>query len=161
MGWGKLRKKISGGVKNIVSGVVNPVKQIARGDVMEGLGGLAYGTMVNPFMQTGGAMLQSGEAQKLYSGFGQGLNQAGQGAAGIAMTSQPSAPKPQQAMGGTSYPTMANDYGLGQGAESLDPASSEGGMQKPITVNMNDTSSKGFNPWSMMGESNARDGEMG
>lgn len=54
---------------------------------------------------------------------------------------------------GSAYPAMANDYGLGaiQGS-----AANPNYQNQPLTVTVPDTASRGFNPWSLTGESNAR-----
>jgi hypothetical protein len=57
----------------------------------------------------------------------------------------------------SAYPTMANDYNLGQQTAPVPGAASNPDYStKPITVTMNDSSSRGFNPWSLSGEATAR-----
>lgn len=65
------------------------------------------------------------------------------------------------------YPAYGNQYGLG-GAISPPPsgaapntAQSDYTGGQGVTVNVPDTSSRGFNPWSIQGESNARDTSQG
>lgn len=68
----------------------------------------------------------------------------------------------------SSYPAYGNQYGLGG---QISPPSSTGASTSPaggdysggqgVTVNVPDTSSRGFNPWSIQGESNARDTSKG
>lgn len=66
------------------------------------------------------------------------------------------------AYGGTpsstsTYPTMTNSYGLGtSSAPVVGSASNPSFNGQPITVDVPDTSSRGFNPWSLTGEANAR-----
>lgn len=73
-------------------------------------------------------------------------------------------------MGGTSapgaYPTYQNSFGLGSGApmgQAAPPAAATPGaasnpsyMAEPLTTAQPDASSRGFNPWSLAGESNSR-----
>lgn len=54
------------------------------------------------------------------------------------------------------YPAMANAYGLGQSQPIPGAASNPGYLSQPITVTVPDTASRGFNPWSLTGEANAR-----
>lgn len=68
---------------------------------------------------------------------------------------------PEMLPTGGGYPAMANDYGLGQGTPQQPQAfaGSAAGpdyLQKPLTLNIDNSSSRGFNPWSTVGESNAR-----
>lgn len=53
----------------------------------------------------------------------------------------------------TSYPALPNDYGLGDTTSSTGAATSQ---SKNLTQAPGMASSHGFNPWSLMGESNAR-----
>lgn len=58
----------------------------------------------------------------------------------------------------SAYPAMTNSYGLGTGASAPIPgaAANPSYLQQPLTTQLPDTSSRGFNPWSLSGESNAR-----
>lgn len=63
----------------------------------------------------------------------------------------------------SAYPAFGNQYGLGgalpsggQPSAAMSDYSGQG-----VTVNVPDTSSRGFNPWSIQGESNARDTQKG
>lgn len=58
------------------------------------------------------------------------------------------------------YPAMQNSYGIGAPVGGSIPgnASAQGFGAKPITNNATDSASRGFNPWSLSGESNARGG---
>lgn len=65
--------------------------------------------------------------------------------------------------GSSNYPAYPNSFGLGNSG-GLGGASPSQGVQTPssysqngVTVNVPDTSSRGFSPWSMVGESNSRD----
>lgn len=66
------------------------------------------------------------------------------------------------------YPAYGNQYGLGgqisppssTGAPANAAQSDYGGGQG-VTMNVPDTSSRGFNPWSIQGESNSRDTNKG
>lgn len=53
------------------------------------------------------------------------------------------------------YPAMPNQFGLGQGAVP-GTASNPNYMTQKLTSPPGNESSRGFNPWSLMGESNAR-----
>lgn len=59
---------------------------------------------------------------------------------------------------GSSYPATTNDYGLGstQSQPVAGSASNPTYGGQPITLTVPDTSSRGFNPWSLSGEANAR-----
>lgn len=60
---------------------------------------------------------------------------------------------------GSSYPAMQNSFGLGaSNTPGAIPgsASSPGFGATPINITMPDSGSRGFNPWSLQGESNAR-----
>lgn len=62
---------------------------------------------------------------------------------------------------GSNYPAMSNSYGLGSSINSPTmPVGNSGNnyAQNPINISMPDSSSRGFNPWSLTGESNARGG---
>lgn len=63
---------------------------------------------------------------------------------------------PADGGGNPAYPTMANSYGLGTSAPIPGSASNPAFGSQPITVSVPDTSSRGFNPWSLTGEANAR-----
>lgn len=62
------------------------------------------------------------------------------------------------------YPAYGNQYGLGgqisppssTGASTSPTPPQNGGASQGVTANVPDTSSRGFNPWSIQGESNAR-----
>lgn len=54
---------------------------------------------------------------------------------------------------GSAYPAMANAYGLGSQSNV-----GAGVGSQPINVSMPDTSTRGANPWSLVGESNSRGG---
>lgn len=67
-------------------------------------------------------------------------------------------------MGGTpsssgsgGYPAMANAYGIGSSTSGAGAGSDSSGSS-PINISMPDTSTRGTNPWSYQGESNARGG---
>lgn len=65
----------------------------------------------------------------------------------------------QQLQGNPSnYPAMPNGFGLGLQQPSIPQnyASSPGFMSQPLNTTMPDSGSRGFNPWSLQGESNAR-----
>lgn len=55
----------------------------------------------------------------------------------------------------STYPAMANDYGLGS-QSAPGNASAANYATQPVTLNLPDTNSKGLNPFSIQGESNAR-----
>lgn len=56
-----------------------------------------------------------------------------------------------------SYPAMPNDYGLGDQTGAIQGSAANPNYQnQPLTVTVPDTASRGFNPWSLTGESNAR-----
>lgn len=61
---------------------------------------------------------------------------------------------------GSSYPAMQNSYGLGnygqQPTAIPGSASNPSYQTQPMNVVMPDSASRGFNPWSLQGESNAR-----
>jgi hypothetical protein len=57
---------------------------------------------------------------------------------------------------GSSYPAMANDYGLGQAQAAPGAASSPSFGATDISVTVPDASSRGFNPWSLQGEALSR-----
>ena len=59
--------------------------------------------------------------------------------------------------GGASYPAMQNAYGLGSTPSGAGMGSGSGGSS-PINISLPDTSTRGANPWSFQGESNARGG---
>ncbi len=89
-----------------------------------------------------------------------GLNSAA-GVNPIAQpTMQPTAPTLNY-----QYPSYPNQFGLGSqnpnsGFGTPTPQSGDSGTafaSTPITVNTPDTTSRGANPWSFIGESNARD----
>lgn len=52
------------------------------------------------------------------------------------------------------YPAYGNDYGLGSAIPGS--ASNPDYGTAPVTITMPDASSRGFNPWSLQGESIAR-----
>lgn len=85
--------------------------------------------------------------------------QAGQDTAtaqGLQMGGQQGAQNAIDMMG--QYPAMTNSYGLGGQQSPAVPGSASNpafGAQ-PITVTVPDTASRGFNPWSLTGEANAR-----
>ncbi len=60
------------------------------------------------------------------------------------------------------YPTYPNPYGIGSGSSQGDTgavpgtASNPNYLTKPVSVTVPDSASRGFNPWSLTGESNAR-----
>lgn len=54
---------------------------------------------------------------------------------------------------GSQYPALQNQWGLGSTPGS---ASAPSYGAAPVTINMPDSGSRGFNPWSMQGEANAR-----
>lgn len=61
------------------------------------------------------------------------------------------------------YPAYPNAYGLGGPIDDVPQSQPIPGspsnpdyMEKPGNVTATDSSSRGFNPWSLMGESNAR-----
>lgn len=64
----------------------------------------------------------------------------------------------------SSYPSYPNQYGLGSqnpasGQGQAAPGTSYGAPPQPqLTQNAQDNTSRGFNPWSLIGESNARGG---
>lgn len=57
---------------------------------------------------------------------------------------------------GSKYPAMQNSYGLGDTGPTPGTASNPNYLTQPMSVTMPDSSSRGFNPWSLQGESNAR-----
>lgn len=61
---------------------------------------------------------------------------------------------------GSAYPAMQNSYGLGntgQQPQAIPGTASNPSYQtQPMNVTMPDSASRGFNPWSLQGESNAR-----
>lgn len=64
----------------------------------------------------------------------------------------------------SSYPAFPNSYGLGGSTAAAPAAASapQGAYSSgAVTVNVPDTSSRGFSPWSMVGESNSRDSSKG
>lgn len=111
--------------------------------------GQSYGT--NPYA----AMLGSDSAAAT-----SGINQANQQMNNMGMQSQ--------AFGGASqssaYPSYPNSYGLGsqnpmsgyQPAAPTQAAPMLGSTAPAPTTSTVDPSSRGFNPWSLQGESNAR-----
>ncbi len=55
------------------------------------------------------------------------------------------------------YPAMANSYGIGQQPQAVPGQASNPSFQaQPLTQTMPDSGSRGFNPWSLAGESNSR-----
>ncbi len=55
------------------------------------------------------------------------------------------------------YPTMSNAYGIGQQPSAVPGQAAAPSFQaQPLTTTMPDSGSRGFNPWSLAGESNAR-----
>lgn len=60
----------------------------------------------------------------------------------------------------SAYPAMQNSYGLGnmgqQPSAIPGSASNPSYQTQPINITMPDSGSRGFNPWSLQGESNAR-----
>ena len=63
----------------------------------------------------------------------------------------------QQSQMTEGYPAMSNAYGLGQQVDPMAGAASNPDYAtNPITVPVPDTASRGFNPWSLTGEANAR-----
>lgn len=86
-------------------------------------------------------------------------NAAGQQALANSAQTTNIANQQMGAMGdGSSYPAMTNAYGLGSQESSAIPgsASNPGFGAQPISLTVPDTASRGFNPWSLTGESNAR-----
>lgn len=81
--------------------------------------------------------------------------------ASAAATGTPAASTPQS---GSSYPAYSNPYGLGSPVTATPTSQPAGGnaySAQGVTVNIPDTSSRGLNPWSLMGESNARETSSG
>lgn len=88
-------------------------------------------------------------------------NDSAQGQQAIANSQQTTALANQQlsSMGDASaYPAMTNAYGLGSSQSSAIPGSASNPAfgAAPLTIAVPDTASRGFNPWSLTGESNAR-----
>ncbi len=55
------------------------------------------------------------------------------------------------------YPTMSNSYGIGEQPSAVPGQAAGPSFQtQPLNVTMPDSGSRGFNPWSLSGESNAR-----
>lgn len=54
------------------------------------------------------------------------------------------------------YPAMPNAFGLGQTFQVAGSQSNPEYLNQPINKVMPESSSRGFNPWSLQGESNAR-----
>lgn len=91
-----------------------------------------------------------------------------QDANGMIQTGQPQTnPGQTQQPTQSQYPAMANDYGLGSGQGMAQPQMGQQGMtpqpggqpdptQQPLTQQAGSESSRGFNPWSLIGESIAR-----
>lgn len=59
---------------------------------------------------------------------------------------------------GSAYPAMSNAFGLGSSQSTPIPgsASNPGYGSQPISITVPDSSSRGFNPWSLTGEANSR-----
>lgn len=61
---------------------------------------------------------------------------------------------------GSQYPAMQNAYGLGGPMDQPEAvpgtASNPNYMEEGLTTTMPDSGSRGFNPWSLTGEANAR-----
>lgn len=65
----------------------------------------------------------------------------------------------QYAGDANAYPAMANSYGIGNTTGAVPgQAAGPGYAQQPLNITMPDSGSRGFNPWSLQGESNARGG---
>lgn len=158
----KAVKKVYNTQKNIINPLTNSYKQIAKGDISGGLGSLAYNTWVNPFMQTGGKILSSGDAQNFYgqmmSGFSGAMGQK------KPSSTMPMPSMPEMSTGGDGYPAYPNAFGIGgdmnaQGVVGNAAQSQIGTPNAPITLDLADTGSRGGNPWTFSGEANARGGE--
>lgn len=65
----------------------------------------------------------------------------------------PEAAPETQAISGANYPSMPNEYGLGQQMQ-LPPQKQQ---QKPLGAQPGAIQTQGLNPWSFVGESNARE----
>lgn len=107
-----------------------------------------------------------------FSGFTKYENQSAPDGSALGSDGAQIAAQTQNAQGNLNsmangYPAYGNQYGLGgqisppsstgiQNAAQADYAGGQG-----VTVNVPDTSSRGFNPWSIQGESNARDTNKG
>lgn len=79
-------------------------------------------------------------------------------ASGNMVTAQETSMLGQYAGNGSSYPATTNTFGLGdtQSTPVAGSASNPTYGGQPISVSIPDTSSRGFNPWSLSGEANAR-----
>lgn len=92
-----------------------------------------------------------------------GMQAAGGAPGGTSMA--PPIPAPSAGNLSYQYPSYPNAAGLGSqnpnsGFSASTPANGDSGTafsSTPITVNTPDTSSRGSNPWSFMGEANSRD----
>lgn len=78
---------------------------------------------------------------------------------------QPSIGEPPQALpmaqaapqtGGSQYPALANQYGLGRVTAQPGAASNPDFLNTPISLGQPDQTSRGFNPWSLTGEALTR-----
>lgn len=79
----------------------------------------------------------------------------------LAGGKKPAAQQSGSSMAPNPYPAFSNDFGLGAPitpvAQPTPGAQSNPGyLDQPINVNVPDSSGRGFNPWSLQGESNAR-----
>lgn len=135
---------------------LNPTgKQVAQNIAGEGGQiGMAQGTGTSD-SNLGNWYVKSQNEFGMYAG-GEGstaTNPWGNAAGGGGATPQgPAAPGGDQ--GG--YPTMANDYGLGQTSPTPGSSSNPGFAQQDISVTVPDSGSRGFNPWSLSGEALSR-----